>query len=149
MKLAVSTPLAIVVEAGDVAHVRGEDATGAFGILPGHADFLTVLATSVVTWRDPRGSEHYVAVRGGVLEVRDGNAVAIATREAVVGDDLHMLESKVLVEFERRLAEEQTARADAQRLYSAAIRQIIRYLRPDGSPELGESIGETRGPFSP
>ena len=149
MKLAVSTPLAIVVEAGDVAHVRAEDATGAFGILPGHADFLTVLATSVVTWRDQRGSEHYVAVRGGVLEVRGGNAVAIATREAVVGDDLHVLESEVLVEFERRLAEEQTARADAQRLYSAAIRQIIRYLRPDGSPELGESIGQTRGPFSP
>ena len=35
-----------------MSHLRAEDDTGAFGILPGHADFLTVLAVSVVTWRD-------------------------------------------------------------------------------------------------
>ena len=52
MRLTVTTPLAIVVEADDVAHLRAEDETGAFGILPGHADFLTALAVSVVTWRD-------------------------------------------------------------------------------------------------
>ena len=59
MKLTVTTPLAIVVEADDVAHLRAEDETGAFGILPGHADFLTALAVSVVSWRDERGAEHH------------------------------------------------------------------------------------------
>ena len=44
MRLTVTTPLAIVAEADDVAHLRAEDDTGAFGILPGHADFLTALA---------------------------------------------------------------------------------------------------------
>ena len=46
MKLSVATPLALVVEADDVRHLRAEDDTGAFGILPGHADFLTALAVS-------------------------------------------------------------------------------------------------------
>ena len=69
MNLTVTTPLAIVAEADDVAHLRAEDETGAFGILSGHADFLTALAVSVVTWRDRRGTEHHVAVRGGMLEV--------------------------------------------------------------------------------
>ena len=88
MKLVVSTPLEIVVEDDDVAHVRAEDASGAFGILRGHADFLTALSVSVLSWRDLRGRERHVALRGGVLEVRDGERVEVASREAVAGDDL-------------------------------------------------------------
>jgi len=129
VRLTVTTPLAIVIEASDVVHLRAEDDTGAFGILPGHADFLTALAVSVASWRDDRGAEHYVAVRGGMLEVRDGDTIAIATPEAVAGDDLHRLESQVLAKFRRQLVEEQSARTDAQRLYLAAIRQIARFLR--------------------
>ena len=134
MKLTITTPLAIAVEAEGVVYLRAEDETGAFGILPGHADFLTALSVSVASWRDDRGAEHHVAVRGGMLEVRGGCAIAIASLEAVVGDDLHQLESETLTRFRRQLAEEQTARTDAQRLYVAAIRQIIRFLRNERAP---------------
>jgi len=134
MRLAVTTPLAIVVDAGDVASLRAEDESGAYGVLGGHADFLTALVPSVVSWRDGRGGEHHVAVRGGMLQVRGGETVAIATREAVADDDLHRLETEVLVRFRRQLADEQAARADANRLYLAAIRQISRFLRPARPP---------------
>lgn len=134
MKLTVTTPLAIVIDADDVTHLRAEDETGAFGILTGHADFLTVLAVSVVSWRNRQGAEHHVAVDGGMLEVRGGSRVAIATREAVPGDDLHRLESEVVVRLRRQLAEETAARKDAQRLYLAAIHQICHFLRPGRSP---------------
>ena len=130
MRLTVTTPLAIVAEAGDVAHLRAEDETGAFGILPGHADFLTALAVSVVSWRDRHGTQHYIAVRGGMLDVRGGQMIIIATPEAVTGDDLHQLESEVMARFRRQLEEERAARTDAQRLYLAAIQQICRLLRP-------------------
>jgi F-type H+-transporting ATPase subunit epsilon len=145
MKLSVAAPLAIVVEADDVLHLRAEDETGAFGILTGHADFLTALAVSVVSWRDGRGAEHHVAVRGGVLEVRGGDTIAIATAEAVPGDDLHHLESDVLAGFRSQLGEEQAARTDAQRLYLAAIRQIARFLRPER--RVGIPSGPAAGPF--
>lgn len=131
MRLAVVTPLDIVVEADDVAALRAEDATGGFGILPGHADFLTALAISVVSWRDHRGTEHYVAVRGGMLTVLDGAAITIAVPDAVAGDDLHQLEAEVIARFRKQLADERKARVDAQRLYLAAIRQIVRFLRPE------------------
>jgi F-type H+-transporting ATPase subunit epsilon len=134
MRLTVTTPLTIVVEAEDVTHLRAEDETGAFGVLPGHADFLTALAVSVVSWRNGAGAEHHLAVHGGMLEVRGGNSIAVATREAVPGDDLHQLEADVLVRFRRQLVEEQTARKDAQRLYLAAIRQICHFLRPGRAP---------------
>lgn len=135
MKLTVATPLAIVVDAEDVTHLRAEDESGAFGVLNGHADFLTALAVSVVSWRNgPQGVEHHVAVHGGMLEVRGGSVIAITTREAVAGDDLQRLESEVLARFRRQLAEEQAAHKDAQRLYLAAIRQICHFLRPGHAP---------------
>jgi F-type H+-transporting ATPase subunit epsilon len=141
MKLTVTTPLAIITEANNVAHVRAEDETGAFGILPGHADFLTALAVSVVSWRDQDGTVHHLAVRGGMLEVNNGKAITIATREAVAGDDLHRLETEVLASFQRRTEEELTARTDAQRLYLAAIRQICRFLKSDRAPSVPAGPG--------
>ena len=150
MRLSVATPLAIVIEVSDVAHLRAEDDTGAFGILPGHADFLTALAVSVVTWRDESGIEHHVALRGGMLEVRDGDTIAIATPEAVTSEDLHRLEVEVLDTFRRELLEEQAARTDARRLYLAAIRQIARFLRAESAPTMpaGPRLGPGDG-FAP
>lgn len=150
MNLTVTTPLAIVAKAGNVAHVRAEDDSGAFGMLRGHADFLTALAISVVSWRDDGGVEHHIAVRGGMLAVSGGNTITIATREAVADDDLHRLETEVLASFRRRNEEEVMARTDAQRLYLAAIRQIYRFLRPDGSrpvPRLALPVSQ-EGPES-
>ena len=140
MRLTVSTPLAIVVDASDVAHLRAEDETGAFGILPGHADFLTALSISVASWRDRDGAEHHVALRGGMLDMRGGDLIAIASPEAIVGDDLGRLEAEVLARFRRERDEEQRAHADAQRLYLAAIRQIVRLLRPQPAAILRDRI---------
>ena len=136
MKLTVTTPLEIVVEADRVAHLRAEDETGAFGILPGHADFVTALAVSVASWRDESGVERHVALRGGMLEVQGGERIAIASPEAVPGDNLRQLESEVLARFRRQLAAEQAARTDAQRLYLAAIRQIVRFIRAEQRPTM-------------
>ncbi len=141
MKLTVTTPLAIVTDADDVAYVRAEDESGAFGVLPGHADFLTALAISVLTWRDRKGAEHHVALRGGMLEIHDGAIVTVASREAVLGDDLHRLETEVLATFRRQIEDERMAHSDAQRLYLAAIRQIYRFLRSERAPSLPGAAG--------
>lgn len=146
MKLTVTTPLAVIVEADDVMHLRAEDRTGAFGILPRHADFLTVLAISVVSWRDAAGREHHVAVRGGMLEMQAGSCIIIATREAVAGDDLERLESDVLTRFRRQQADEQEARTDSRRLYLAAIRRIRQMLRPGPAGSMPDAISASGGP---
>lgn len=139
MRLDITTPFATVLLTDEAVHVRAEDSSGAFGILQGHADFLTVLTVSVLTWRDGRGREHYVAVRGGMLSVQDGGSVSIATPEAVAGEDLRTLETEVLTRFQRHLDEERAARTEAQRLHVAAIRQIMRLLRPEANraPPIG------------
>ena len=128
MKLRVTTPLLFAVDVEDVRHLRVEDATGGFGIQRGHASFVTILAVSVATWRDADGREHYVAVRGGVLSGA-GDVVAIATREAVTGDDLVRLERDVVARFRREQQIEQSARGGAARLETAVIRRISEYVR--------------------
>lgn len=131
MKLVVTTPTEVIAEIGDVAAVRAEDASGLFGILEGHADLLTVLAISVLSWHGRDGRERHCAVRGGVLTVTGGKTVAVATREAVVSDDLDRLEREVLERFRRTRETEQVARASSERLHLAAIRRMLAYLRPE------------------
>ena len=138
MRLIVVTPTEIALYEKGVRHVRAEDSTGAFGIERGHVDFLTTLAVCVVRWRDGRFKEHYIAVRGGVLRVRGGESVEIATREAVAGDDLGRLRSEVLSTMRGELDAERTARSGVLRMEHAAIRQIYRYLRPGEQPVSGE-----------
>ncbi|HEX5460971.1 MAG TPA: F0F1 ATP synthase subunit epsilon [Steroidobacteraceae bacterium] len=131
MRLTITTPLAALVRTEEAAHIRAEDSSGGFGVLPGHADFLTVLAISVLTWKDTRGREHHVALRGGMLSVRGGVEVIVATPQAVTSDDLHRLETEVLARYRRELEEERAAHTESQRLHVAAIRQIMRLLRPE------------------
>lgn len=130
MKLVITTPVSVIAEVEGIASLRAEDDSGWFGVLPGHADFLTALAVSVVSWRDGGGKERYCAVRGGVLTVRGGQAVSIATREAVVGDDLGRLEDEVLERFRSDAEVEASARIGAARLHLAAVQKLIGYLRP-------------------
>ena len=112
--------------------VRAEDATGSFGILPRHANFLTSLAISVLSWESGNGTRHYCAVRRGVLSVAGGHNVAVATLEAVPGDDLLTLDQTVLTRFRADVEIERTERAEGVRLHLNAIRQIMSHLRPNG-----------------
>ena len=131
MRLLITTPTAVVVDEHNVAAVRAEDESGSFGVLNGHADFLTALTISVVSWRQADGRQRFCAVRHGVLSVAKGTEVAIATREAIRGDDLARLEHVVLAQFHEAMEAERAARTTNLRLQMQAIRQIVRYLRPE------------------
>jgi F-type H+-transporting ATPase subunit epsilon len=124
--------LSVVVDDDDVRALRADDATGSFGILPGHADFLTSLTIGVVTWRDAHGVAHHCAVRRGVLSVTGGREIAIATREAVTGDDLATLDETVLARFRADTDTERAERVDSTRLQLNAIRRIVGHLRASG-----------------
>lgn len=131
MKLVVATPERIVVETEQATALRAEDESGGFGVLPGHADLLTVLVPAVLAWRDRAGAEHYVAVRGGVLSVR-GGAVAVATPEAFAGDDIEAIAAALAAAAAVHREREAVARTETAALEAAAIRRIEDYLRANG-----------------
>ncbi len=126
--LRIITPLAIIVDQ-PATSLRATDASGSFGILPGHADFLTRLALSVVTWTTTEGAPRFCAVRGGALTVRAGH-VAIATREAVSGDDLETLDREVLARFRAEQDQERVEHVETTRLHLTAMRQMLARLQP-------------------
>lgn len=132
MKLRITTPLSVVVDTDDVRALRADDASGSFGILSGHADFLTSLTIGVVSWHGADDAAHYCAVRRGVLSVTGGQEIAIATREAVAGDDLATLDESVLARFRADTEAERAERVDSTRLQLSAIRRIVSHLRATG-----------------
>jgi F-type H+-transporting ATPase subunit epsilon len=131
MRLRIVTPLSVVIDEDGVLALRADDATGSFGIMPRHADFLTSLAICVVSWESSNGMRHYCAVRRGALSVNGGHDIAIATREAVPGDNLVTLDETVLARFRADIETERTEHVESTRLQLNAIRQIMSHLRPD------------------
>lgn len=132
MRLTITTPLSVVVQEDGVLVLSAEDSSGGFGIQPHHADFLTSLSVAVVSWRSQDQIRHHCAVRGGVLTVTAGREIAIATREAVRGDDLATLDKTILGQFQADIDAERTERAESTRLQLSAIRQIVSHLQGGG-----------------
>lgn len=141
----------VVVDEAGVRSVRGEDASGGFGLLPGHADLLTVLPLAVLSWRDRDDRWRHCALRGGVLTMRDGCELHVAAREAVPGDDLEALERAVLDRLAERQRQEDEARRAVRELELRALRELLRPLRPlrplqhAGSAGAAEAAGPGAG----
>lgn len=128
MKLTITTPMGIVIDNETVLSLKAEDKTGSFGILPGHADFITVLDISVVSWQGDSGKLNFCAVCKGLLSVTSGREILIATREAVIGTDLDSLKSKTLVKYYFDEEQEEKTRISQEIMQAEAIKNIQKYL---------------------
>jgi F-type H+-transporting ATPase subunit epsilon len=140
LHLTITTPTTVLVDAAEVTSVRAEDDSGGFGILAGHANLLTVLSASVLRWRDPSGQELYCAQSGGVLTVADGSRVLVACRQGTCGDELSKLQDDVLSMRAATVESDRKSRVEQTRLHANAVRQLMRFMRPDavGASPLSE-----------
>lgn len=140
LHLTIATPFAVLADEPAVRTLRAEDASGGFGILPGHMDFLTVLPASVLRWENEQRQKHYCAVRGGLLTVNGGQVVSVVCRQGIVGDDLSKLAAEVKAMREMEADQEHQARTEQMRMHARAVRQLMRYLElqgPDGQHGAG------------
>jgi F-type H+-transporting ATPase subunit epsilon len=89
----------------EVVHIRLRDESGFFGVMKGHADFLTVLVPSLCYFRDAHGKELFLAVDEGIFSVNGGQAV-LSSREVFESEDAEKLVDIVESTFlQRREAE--------------------------------------------
>lgn len=158
LRLTIVTPLQIVLDIDEVRHVRAEDATGSFGILPGHVDFLTVLSVAVLIYRLESehtdqsadavvtGREHFVGLRGGVMLVTDGQHVQVYTREATQSDDLRILSTEVKSRLTVAAAQEAEAQQSFSRMEGSLLSHMTDYLRHE---QRSGSGGSRRLPGEP
>lgn len=139
MRLVIATPLAIAAQLDAVAAIRAEDEAGHFGIRPRHAEFITALAVSVVSWTLADGTEGRCAVRGGLLTVGRDDTVTIATADAVMEAEPGALEARIIAELAAQDASERQASQQTERLRVETIRRAIGLLRPN--PAQAPTIG--------
>src|SRR5919204_4025741 len=76
LTLEITTPTRLVV-AETVDEVVAPGIEGYFGVLPGHAPFLTTLGIGIVTYRIGR-DEYPLAVAGGFAEVLNDKVIILA-----------------------------------------------------------------------
>jgi F-type H+-transporting ATPase subunit epsilon len=136
LRLTIATPASVLVDSDKVTALRAEDESGSFGILPGHADFVTVLEPSILRWHGEDGVAHFCALETGVLRAVGGHLVTVACREGVLGDALDVLETQIQAARARQLDVVRRSRVEQTRLHAQAVRQLLRWLRP-GAPSSG------------
>jgi F-type H+-transporting ATPase subunit epsilon len=73
-------------EINNVTSFVGEDASGSFGILAGHARMMTTLIIGLARFRIGGNNWQYLAVPGAVLYFHD-NVLTVSTRRYVLDND--------------------------------------------------------------
>lgn len=100
-----------------------EGGEGSFGILPRHADYVTVLVPGILVYETGDGVEHVLGVDAGAL-VKQGEDVRVAVPAAVRGEDLEGLRDAVEARFRRLDEQGEQARAALGRLESHLWRRF-------------------------
>jgi F-type H+-transporting ATPase subunit epsilon len=110
----------------DIAGVTsfvGEDGSGSFGILAGHARMMTSLSFGLARFRVGAGNWTYLAVPGAVLYFHD-NVLTLSTRRHLMDDD-YMRISEALQQ--QLLAEEEelhTIKASLHHMDEAILKRV-------------------------
>jgi F-type H+-transporting ATPase subunit epsilon len=92
-----------------VAAFVGADASGSFGILPGHEPLITTLRFGLARFRQKSGPWRHLAVPGAVLRYAD-DELHIATRRYLVDDD----PARIAAALQDVLLAEEAALADVR-----------------------------------
>lgn len=106
LHLEIVTPSGTLVNQ-PVTSVTAEDLDGWFGIRPGRSDLVAALTPGLLVFRDA-GGEAYVAVAGGLLELR-AEYCLVTAREAVLTRNLDDVAERV-----KALIRGRSARARSQ-----------------------------------
>ncbi|AYA78158.1 F0F1 ATP synthase subunit epsilon [Bacillus sp. Y1] len=124
IKVSVVTPDGPVYES-DVEMVSTKAQSGELGILPGHIPMVAPLQIGSVRLKNG-GKTEYVAVSGGLLEVRP-DQVSILAQSAEVSDSIDVERAlRAKERAEARLREQQRAHVDFKRAEMALQRAINR-----------------------
>ncbi len=107
----------------DVTSFVGEDASGSFGIQPGHARFMTALVIGLAKFQVNGELWKYVALPGAVLSVCD-DVLIISSRRYLMDDDYIRI-SQVMQE--QLLMEEHKLRSIKESLHNLE-QGVLRYL---------------------
>jgi len=126
LTLEIATPTRLAVaETVDEIVIPGSQ--GYFGVLPGHAAFLTTLGVGELMYRIGR-DEHYLAVANGFAEVRNDKVIVLADTAERPEEIDRARAGRARERAERRLAGRVEEEVDYNRALAALARGLARLL---------------------
>jgi F-type H+-transporting ATPase subunit epsilon len=124
LTLEITTPTRLVVSES-VDEVVAPGIEGYFGVLPGHAPFLTTLGIGIVTYRIGR-DEQRLAVAGGFAEVRNDKVIILADSAERPEEIDRARAERAKERAERRLSGRSQEEVDFARCQAALARALTR-----------------------
>jgi F-type H+-transporting ATPase subunit epsilon len=115
----------------DVLSFVAEDASGSFGILPGHARFVTVLEFGLASFRTASAGWRYVAAPGAVLRFAGGE-LHLATRRFVCGADYERIRDVLRQQLRAEEDALREIRLSLRRLEESMLRRLWQLARGEG-----------------
>jgi F-type H+-transporting ATPase subunit epsilon len=112
----------------EIKHIRLKDETGFFGVIKNHIDFLTVLVPSLCYYRDANNREMFLAVDGGILDVREGTA-SLTSREVHESEDADKLAEIIEKTILDRTGAEQAFRKMLEGIERSFVEKTIEFVR--------------------
>ncbi|MFP4477233.1 MAG: F0F1 ATP synthase subunit epsilon [Desulfatibacillaceae bacterium] len=131
MRLRILLPTRVFLDTR-VTKVVAEGSEGAFGILPGHADWVSAIVPGILVYVPEQAEapsrdfveEVFVAVDEGAL-VKVGRDLFVSVRDAVQGPDLGELERTVVEKYMQHDERERTAKTAMARIQAGFIRRFL------------------------
>jgi F-type H+-transporting ATPase subunit epsilon len=114
-----------MVITAEVDEVVAPGSEGYFGVLPGHAPFLTTLGIGELTYRIGR-EERHVAVSGGFAEVRNDKVIILADAAETPADIDRTRAERARDRAEARLSGRTQEDIDYNRAMAALARALAR-----------------------
>ena len=124
LALEIATPTRLAV-AETVDEVVLPGVMGYFGVLPGHAPFLSTLGVGELTYRVGRDERH-LAVAGGFAEVRNDKVIVLADVAELPAEIDRERAERARERAERRLAGRSQDDVDYARAAAALARALAR-----------------------
>lgn len=124
LTLEIATPTRLAVS-DQVDEVVVPGIEGYFGVLPGHAPFLTTLGIGEITYRKGR-EEFHLAVAGGFCEVRNDKVIVLADIAERPEDIDRDRAERARQRAEQRLAGRTQEEIDYARASAALARALTR-----------------------
>ena len=108
----------------------GEDASGSFGVLAGHARLMTSLSLGLARFRDANGAWQYLAQPGSLLYFHD-NQLILSTRHFLLDDDYTAISAAMQQQLLAEEEELHTTKASLHRMEEEVLRRMWRLGRAE------------------
>jgi F-type H+-transporting ATPase subunit epsilon len=122
LKLELVTPYKKVLSE-EVDEITAEGALGEFGVLPGHAPFLTSLRIGELTYKKD-GAVNHLAVNWGYFEVED-DKVTVLVQTAERADEIDLERAKAALGRAEEALKKLAAEDKQFRIYEAALERAV------------------------